>query len=192
MFHAVLTAPKRLASVILSPTASCTGTYSTSLSSIRFIREMTRRAWEWWSPRIIGLGCGIAYLVLFRKLPLSPGLKDVFSAVLTVASITVGFLITAAGTLLAVQGDHPILRTARQAGAYRLLIEYIISAARWNFTTAVVSATALVVDWQHPSKGLIYGIAAWIVVIAVALLTVVRVFKLLAEVLRASSSIQDD
>jgi sugar (pentulose or hexulose) kinase len=146
------------------------------------------RICEWWGPRALGVSCGAIYWVLFRKTPVAPAFKDVLSATLTVGAITVGFLITAAGTLLAVQSDNRTLRLARDAGAYRLLVEYIISAARWNFLATVLSAAGLILDWQHFEPEYTYGITVWIIAIAVALLSVMRVFSPLAELLRANSS----
>jgi hypothetical protein len=148
--------------------------------------------WEWWGPRMIGFACGLVYLIFFREISIPQSIKEIFTSVLTITSITVGFLITAAGTLLGIQDNNRFLRLARDAGAYRLLIEYIISAARWNFIAAILSAGALLLDWRQPSRLLSDSLALWLFVMVTALMAIVRVFRILEEVLRTNAAPEDD
>lgn len=148
---------------------------------------MTSRALEYWYPRLAGLLAVIVYLLAFRRTPISEAWKEILNAAVTLASITVGFLITTAATLLSVQESNVVIRRARRAGAYRDLVEYIISGARWNFAAALLSAAGMLLDLAHPRGWYPYGFAIWIGVAVVAALTITRIFKLLIAILRMNA-----
>ncbi len=142
---------------------------------------------EYWYPRLAGLLVAILYFLLLRKLPLSPAWKDVFNATITLTSITVGFLITTAATLLGIQDSNAVIRRARRAGAYQDLVEYVISGAKWNFAAGVSSIAALLIDLTQDRFWHPYAFAVWVGVVVVAALTITRIFKLLIAILRLNA-----
>lgn len=145
------------------------------------------RVWEWWYPRIGGIFFASTYVAAFRSSPVPESMHDVFTGVLTVTSITLGFLITAASTLLTIQDSNWLVKRGREAGAYRLLVEYIVSAARWNFSCAVLSAIAISADLKHPVGFYPYAFSGWLGSAAVAALSVIRVFSILAVIMRTNA-----
>jgi len=105
-----------------------------------------------------------------------------FSAWVSIAAIGVGFLLTA-NSILVSADDKWILQRAKEAGVYKSLVRYMLSATRWCLFSAMLSAAALIYDplwklWWFP-----YGITVWIFLAAGAGASLLRVLSVFAEVL---------
>lgn len=147
-----------------------------------------RRGLEYSYPFVGGFAIFVVCLILFLRAGVSADIRDMFGAALTVESITVGFLINASCTLLTIQESNWIIRRARKVGAYRLLVDYLISGAVWNFLAAVSSAAAYLLQLQKSvAWWQITALSAWCGLITVATLTIIRVFQILTVIMRANA-----
>ncbi len=136
-------------------------------------------------PWFSGFLAGLAYL-LFRSQPLQEQLRDVFSAVVGVAGIGVTLLITAQSILFS-SDDKWIIQRAKEAGAYRMLVDYLASAVRWSLVLAVFTAVALAFDlkwnlWWYP-----YAFAAWLWCAVTTVLATSRVARIFLTIFRSSA-----
>ena len=135
-------------------------------------------------PVLSGLAIAAVSCLMMWRLGVPDRFRDLLGAALTVASITTGFLITASCTLLSSHESNWMMQRAKGGRAYRDLIEYIISAARWNFIAACASAIGLLVSPDSPAPWHSLPASLFIAVVVTAVLTTIRVFQILAVILR--------
>jgi hypothetical protein len=133
------------------------------------------------------MSIAIAYGLFLRRHAFPPTLHDLFTAVISVSAIAVGFLATAKTILLALE-ERPIIVSLKQSGYYKWLIAYILEAIYWSFALAGVSAAGLLLtfakrgaaqDWEHA-----FFLAIWAFLLAGAGLSYFRVVRVLSKILR--------
>lgn len=113
-----------------------------------------------------------------------------FTATVTITAIGMGFLLTANSFLVAVD-NRWIIRRAKEAGAYKLLIRYLVSATRWCLCAAVISAIGLLFDpiWNLPWYR--YALSVWALIAAGTVVAIGRVLLVFSEILLALGDGED-
>lgn len=103
----------------------------------------------------------------------------------------VGFLVTAKSILLSIN-DKWIVQRSREAGAYEMLIGYMISATYWWLAAAIASALGIAVtpslplpEWQRPIAAILFS--CWTFVAMTACLSALRVLTIFSVILRSLS-----
>ena len=134
------------------------------------------------APLLLGGIASSLYFVFGRSVSLAPGLRDVFYATVNIAAIGVGFLLTASSILVAVDGKW-IVRRAKESGAYKLLVRYLIAATYWCLTVAVVSSVALLFNPAWKLGWYRYGMAAWLFFAGAAFASLWRVLLVFSQML---------
>jgi len=139
----------------------------------------------WWEKAYPWIGAALVAAAAGKFLPASvipDDLKDVFSGLLNVSAIAVGFLATAKSILISMEGRR-VIQQLRRSGFYNIAVGYMITAIRASFIVAVLALVGLVV---RPKA---HGLGAWFLLLCVGLsafagLASYRVIDVLTEVLR--------
>ncbi len=137
--------------------------------------------WERNAAGLAGLVAAAAY-ASFQGKSLPTGLHDLFNAAVNIAAIGVGFLLTASSILVSAD-DRKIVQAAKQIGAYRLLVKYMLAATYWCLVTAVVSAVALLFDPQWRLVWYPMAFTGWLFFAVAAAAALLRVLVVFAHVL---------
>ena len=139
-------------------------------------------------PILIGLAGGSAFFALAPKFPVAAdAAPSLFSAIISIAAIAVGFLATAKSILLSID-SRPIIAKLRAAGYYDTLIDYLMGAAFWSLTLAGASIVCFLADlkseelWWHR-----WMFAFWIFTMFTAGATCHRVVHIFGKILRTKS-----
>lgn len=119
-------------------------------------------------PTVFGLASAVLYLLFLRTERLPEATKDLFNAAITVAAITVGFLVTAQSILLD-RDDGTIAKQLKAIGAWSSLLGYFRSATWLAFLAAGFSAVLLfLVDPKNPARWHPWIFAVWVFLVALA------------------------
>jgi hypothetical protein len=141
------------------------------------------KAWQDSWPYILGCGVGLAYECFGSHLPFSPNLKDVFSAIISVAGLAAAFFLTSASILVSLK-DSWFKQRAKEAGTYNALIGYMLTAMGWSLVLAVCTAGALLFDVKWNLPWYRHALAAWILIAVTTLGLAVRVLKLFSLLMK--------
>jgi hypothetical protein len=93
------------------------------------------------------------------------------------------FMGAAAGILIAVSGSQ-FIKQLKQAGAYGVIVQYMLTSAGWSIASAVISVASLGPSWSSPQWWQPYVITVWLFIAATALGTLVRVLLLFSKIMR--------
>lgn len=149
--------------------------------------ERVERNYPW----VAGLcTAGITFWLL-RSSTIPPGTKDLMTGFLNIAAIIVGFLVTSQSILMSLDGKW-IIQRSKEAGAYRMLVGYLVAATYWWMAVALFSAAGVALvpaaplaAWQKPyAVGLF---SAWVFVAATASFAAFRVLSIFSAVLKSIS-----
>jgi hypothetical protein len=147
-------------------------------------RQISRsKAWEESWPYAIGVGAAVGYAFFSRRFPVSPNLKDVFSATANIAGIFAAFLLTSSSILVTLR-DSWFKRRAIESGVYVSLIGYMLTAMGWSIAAAVATVCGLVFDaawnlWWYP-----YALIFWVFLITTTLAVSVRVLRIFTVLMK--------
>jgi len=137
---------------------------------------------ERWYPPFLGVLTSIIYYIFFRKFPLSIRVKDLLMATVNISAIAVGFLAAAKSILLTIQG-RKVIRQAKTAGLYQMLIDYMIWAIYSCFFLSIFSAIGLLLDLEHQQNWYHYAFAIWLFISINSLFSFCKVIRLLGRIL---------
>lgn len=141
-------------------------------------------------PWIGGLACGLACYWALRDWTIPPGTKDLLTSFLNVAAIMIGFLVTGKSILISLD-ETWIIQKSKTAGAYEMLVGYMVAATYWWFAMVLLSAIGVAMippvlqDWQRLIAVRLFSI--WIFIAVSATLSVVRILAIYSTILRAIS-----
>lgn len=122
---------------------------------------------ERWHPLVVGALAMLAFGFLWPVEIAKETRKDIYQSVLSIGSITAGFLGTALAVLFTLEGRR-ILKELRDRKAWRPLVDYFEHAFRDSLLLAVLSGVALLLDTKEPkppeetSRGMEILRAAWV------------------------------
>jgi hypothetical protein len=102
--------------------------------------------------------------------------KEIMSSAISLGSIAVGFL-AAAITLMPSLSNNELVKNLKAMGAYKKLLEYIISAIFGLFTVSLLSIIALFLSSSTASKFNMIFYHFWIFVASFAILSTYRVIR---------------
>lgn len=103
------------------------------------------KAWQESWPYLMGAVVAATYSALGHKLPLSPNLKDAFSAIAGVAGTFAAFFLASASILVTLR-DSWFKRRSVESGVYLTLIGYMLTAMGWSLATAIIAIVGIFFD----------------------------------------------
>jgi hypothetical protein len=137
-------------------------------------------------PLVGGGVVALGYLLLHKTFDFvsRDALTNLFTAMVSVSAITVGFLATAQSILFSLENKR-VTKFLKDAGAFKSLVDYMMDAINLSFVLAALSAFALLVDpkvhrWWYP-----FGFAIWLFILSFAGLAYYRVVRIFTEILRS-------
>ncbi|MBW4659911.1 MAG: hypothetical protein KME15_14645 [Drouetiella hepatica Uher 2000/2452] len=135
-------------------------------------------------PLLLGFLVGIASLYAAKIYGVSENFKDIFSAVINICGITIGFLATVITIILAFNDQH-VIKQLKKTGSYKRIFNYFISSIQWFFTILLLSAIGLVLDFRTSSAWQPYFIGLWSFALAAAFLSYYRAIDIFTVILRS-------
>ncbi|HEY1659952.1 MAG TPA: hypothetical protein VGG14_16485 [Candidatus Sulfotelmatobacter sp.] len=137
-------------------------------------------------PRVGSVVVAAGYLLIHGNFDFisRDALTNLFTAMVSVAAIAVGFLATAQSILFSLESKR-VTQFLKDAGSFKALVDYMMEAIHLSFALAAISAFALLIDpkahrWWYP-----FGFAAWLFVLSYAGLGYYRVVSIFAAILRS-------
>lgn len=138
---------------------------------------------EKWYPFVGGIISSVTYLVFFRNHHFPPSLDNLFTSVISISAIAVGFFATAKTILFSI-GQSNIIIQLKNADLFDLLIEYIMSAVNYCLLLAILTGLWFFFDLETPEKWYPWAFGAWLFFVSLALLSSYRVIRILAKILK--------
>src|SRR6476646_700209 len=139
---------------------------------------------ERWYPLILGFTVAFSYYCFLSDYSLPASTKDLFSAIINLSGITIGFLATSKSILVAIDKKFAI-KQLKNTGTYKRLINYFMDAIHWAFRLIVVTAICLLVDFSQPLEWHSILFSIWLFVLATAGFSYYRVIDIFAAILRS-------
>lgn len=121
------------------------------------------------------LGWGSA--INIQKMP------PLFTVVVTVAAISVGFLGTAKAILISIS-THKLMRTLKETGQHRRLMDYLLSAMWSALFLVVLSAFYLLVDFRSNALSTTVLLTLWFGLTGYTLFSNARLIYNFSKILR--------
>jgi hypothetical protein len=134
-------------------------------------------------PWVGGAVVAAVYLIWFRDHAVPEHISDLFSAVTTIAAISVGLFATAKAMVIQMEDERPIIKKLKDAQHYDLFLRYITLAINTSFAAAVLSAAYLLIDFAERDRWHYVALACWLGTVTLAGLTYFRVVRVLSVVL---------
>ncbi len=134
-------------------------------------------------PLVLGLVAAAAYLIFYRHHVLPNSLANLFAASISIASIAVGFFVTAKTAVVQLEPTRPLITKLRQADRYDGFLKYMSTAIYASFALALLSAFGLVDDFVHLDWRARTTFAVWIFSAVFAGLAYFRVVRVLNVIL---------
>lgn len=133
-------------------------------------------------PYLFGAIAMSSYNLFFSQYQLPHNTKDLFAAIVTIASIAVGFLATMKSILLTL-GNSSIVRKLKQTEHYTLLKKYLMAAINLGFLCAIASAVFLLFDFSNKNSFNSWLISVWVFIAVTFLVANYRIIKILYKIL---------
>jgi hypothetical protein len=141
---------------------------------------------ERWYPEFGGAVLASAYFMLRHELSLPPDtVTNLFTAVVSVSAIAVGFLATAQSILFSIEEKRAI-RFLKDAGKFGTLISYMMTAVNLSFLLAAASAVGLLINWKAAATWQIGAFTVWTLLLGTAALSYYRVVSIFSAILRST------
>jgi quinol-cytochrome oxidoreductase complex cytochrome b subunit len=84
------------------------------------------------------IGCFCSYFIV-STYGVPDSIKDVFSAVMNVCGVTIGFLATVKTIILSFN-DQYIVKQLKKRGKYKIILSYFLISIKWSFALLILSA----------------------------------------------------
>jgi hypothetical protein len=131
-----------------------------------------------------GIISATIYLFFFRNRPFPPSLDNLFTSVISISAIAVGFFATAKTILFSI-GQSNIIIQLKNAKVFDLLVNYIMSAINYCLVLAILTGFWFFFDLETPEKWYPWAFGAWLFFVSLALLSSYRVIRILAKILKS-------
>lgn len=146
------------------------------------VGEVGGELFESWIARFGAVFLALAFLALGDRIDLEK-LPPLFSVIISVAAISVGFLGTAKAILISIS-DTKLMRTLKKCGQIRRLMNYLFSAIWSSLILVVVSASYLLIDFKADSYWTTALLAIWFGITGFALCSNVRLIYNFGKIMR--------
>jgi len=144
-----------------------------------------KKGTEKWFPYVIGFATIFIYLVFLPKYKSPTTPKELLPTIVSLSSITTGFLATALAILFTIPPNHRGVRLLITGGAYNDLIDYLTGAITWSFVLAIISVIGLLIDFKVEQIWYPFVFSLWLFVLTTAACSCYRVIYLFAKILKA-------
>jgi uncharacterized membrane protein len=134
---------------------------------------------ERWHPLLLSFIITAGYFCFFSKNSAPDSIKDLFSAMISLCGITIGFLATAQSILFSIDKKY-VVQQLKNTGVYKKLINYFMEAIRWSFLLAIFSSVGLLMDLKTQQAWHPLAFGAWIFLVAAAGFSYYRVINIFA------------
>jgi len=138
---------------------------------------------EKWITYILASVCAAAYLHFFAQSEFSKTINSLFTAIISISAVSIGFIATTKSILFSLR-DSSTVKWIKSGGSYQSLIDYMMTAIRWCFLNAIVSAVCLLVDFPSYYWAP-FLFAAWVFTCVTAFSSCYRVIHIFSKILRA-------
>jgi hypothetical protein len=145
-----------------------------------------KAAFERRYPLVGGGIVAFGYLLMYKRFDFvsRDALPNLFTAMVSVSAIAVGFLATAQSILFSLENKR-VTQFLKDAGAFKSLVDYMMEAIHLSFVLAALSAFALLVDAKAHRWWCPFGFAIWLFILSFAGLAYYRVVSIFANILRS-------
>ena len=137
-------------------------------------------------PFIIAIVISGIYLCFFRDHPFPETMKSLFSSVISISAISIGFLATSKSILFAIH-DRKTIHWIKSAGVYTTLVDYMMVAIHLCFILATISAIGLLINPSHLKTWYPWAFGFWLFIGTAAAFSCYRVIRIFAKILRAET-----
>jgi len=138
---------------------------------------------EKWITYILASVCTAAYLHFFGQSQFPKTINSLFTAIISISAVSIGFIATTKSILFALR-DSSTVKWIKSGGGYQQLIDYMMTAIRWCFLNAIVSAVCLLLDFPSYYWAP-FLFAAWLFTCVTAFSSCYRVIHIFSKILRA-------
>jgi hypothetical protein len=135
-------------------------------------------------PLLLGFLVGLIALYVTKLYGVTDSIKDIFSAVMNICGITVGFLATVETIILAFNDQH-IIKQLKKTGSYKRILNYFLGAIQYSFVLLVLSAIGLSLDFKTDSIWQPYFLGVWCWTLATSILSYYRAIDIFSAILSA-------
>lgn len=137
-------------------------------------------------PFFVAAASATAYGIVAPVFPVTPNAApNLFSAIISVAAIAVGFLATVNSMLLAIDG-RPVIAQLKAINLYGDMIAFLIRAEIWSFALAGWSILCFLPDLSAPEPWQRLFFSFWVFLIAGAAMSCYKVIGIFGKVLRSN------
>lgn len=135
-------------------------------------------------PLLLGFLVGLAVFYITKIYGVSGNLKDIFSAVMNICGITIGFLATVKTIILAFN-DQYVVKQLKKTGSYKRIFNYFLNSIQWSFALLLLSAIGLSLDFSTSLAWQPYFVGLWSFTLASAFLSYYRAIDIFSIILRS-------
>jgi hypothetical protein len=145
---------------------------------------MTKHDIEKLYPLVVGLIIGGLSFWVFKNHNFSSSLKDIFSSIINVCGVTIGFLATVMSIIFSFN-EQAAVKYLKQTGKYKSLVNYFSAAIQWTFILLLWSALAMGIDFKVSTSWHPYFLGSWLFLAATAGLSYFRAMDIFLAILRS-------
>jgi hypothetical protein len=135
-------------------------------------------------PPALGIIAAGTYFAVARGYDVPATVHDLFTAMISISSIAVGFFATAKAIVVSIEEKKTVIKKLKQLGYYDDFLAYLSAAIHWSFALAILSAVGLLVDFEKEAVWRSGALTIWIAVMITAAASYYRVVRILNLVLR--------
>jgi hypothetical protein len=111
-------------------------------------------------------------------------MPDLYSAMINLSGISVGFLATAL-SIIFTMGRNRLMRQFQSIDYNRHIVRYFLDAINSALLFCVINAACLIFKPAPPAHGGTFAMALWVAVATLTLLSYYRIIRVLAKIFRS-------
>jgi len=146
-----------------------------------------RAVTEKWYPLVGSLIITFLYLKFCRLTSFQSSIDNLFSSVITISAITIGFLATIKTLIFSINNQY-MIKQLKSAGVFNDLINYIMATVYCCFILAILSGVGLFMNLKDTMPWYQWAFGGWIFLVIYAVLLSHRILKILGKILRDHTS----
>jgi hypothetical protein len=87
---------------------------------------------ERWAPYLLAILVSAGYYLFFRQYQLPASIKGLYTTIVTICAVSIGFMATSKSILFSIH-DREIIKWIKGAGLYNTMIDYMMTSVHWCF-----------------------------------------------------------